>query len=143
MTRARREILAILRAAASPLSAVEVIRSFPGGTGPDQATVYRALHWLEDGGYAESFVLHCLEHGTERYYAAILDESGRALAHRHWFHCVSCHRFTDLGECGLEGLIAGYENDLGVKINAHTLYCTGVCGPCAKSGALHGPSLRA
>lgn len=131
MTRARKEILAILQASDSPLSAIEVIRAFPEHTAPDQATVYRTLHWLEEGGFADSFVLHCLEHGTERYYTAILDEAGSTLPHRHWFHCVSCHRFTDLGGCRLEGLLSSFETDLGVKIHSHTLYCTGVCGPCA------------
>lgn len=131
MTRARREILAILQGACSPLSAIEVTRAFPESAGPDQATVYRTLHWLEEGGFADSFVLHCMQHGTERYYAAILDENGGALPHRHWFHCVSCHRFTDLGGCRLETLLEGYEKDLGLKIEGHTLYCTGVCAACA------------
>jgi len=130
MTRARKEILAILRGADSPLSAIEVTRSYAEGIGPDQATVYRTLHWLEEKGFADSFVLHCMSHGTERYYAAILDESGEPLPHRHWFHCVSCHKFTDLGGCRLDGLLKGYESELGVRIEGHTLYCTGVCAAC-------------
>lgn len=131
MTRSRTDILAILRDSDEPLPAIEVIRRFTGENAPDQATVYRTLHWLEEKGYAESFVLHCLSHGTERYYAAILDREGKSLPHRHWFHCVSCHRFTDLGVCGLEGLLSGYEKRLGLKIKSHTLYCTGQCSSCA------------
>ncbi len=130
MTRSRKEILAILREAESPVSAIQVAKGFPDEAGPDQATVYRTLHWLEENGFADSFVLHCSNHGTERYYSAIRDPGGNQLPHRHWFHCVACHRFTDLGTCGLRGLLEGYERDLGLRIEGHTLYCTGLCADC-------------
>lgn len=134
MTRSRTAILAILRESEEPLPAIEVSRRFAGEGAPDQATVYRTLHWLEDNGHAESFVLHCLSHGTERYYTAITDREDAPLPHRHWFHCVSCHRFTDLGACGLEDLLSGYEKSLGLRIESHTLYCTGQCAACAENG---------
>ena len=123
MTKAREAALGVLNSATEPLSASLVLRSI--SVPCDQATVYRALRWLEERGFAESFALHCEEHGTERYYVR------SAEIHRHWFHCESCHRFIDLGACRIEGLSAQLEKDLGVRINRHILYFVGCCPSCA------------
>ncbi len=131
MTRARTAIREMLSGAAEPLSAASVFRALEGAF--DQATVYRTLHYLEGKGLADSFVLHCAEHGTERYFTT-RDESARG-AHRHWFHCESCHRFTDLGDCQLSDLIARYETRFGVRIRDHNLNLTGLCAECAASPA--------
>jgi Fur family transcriptional regulator, ferric uptake regulator len=127
MTRARLAVLAALDAAAEPLSAAGVIAAI--GCACDQATVYRALHYLEESGCAESFVLQCDEHGVERYFAS------RSAAHRHWFHCVACHRFIDLGACRIGGMIGEVERELGVRVARHTLYMTGTCPSCAGPAA--------
>jgi Fur family ferric uptake transcriptional regulator len=125
MTRAREAVLAVLEEASEPLSASGVASAL--GESCDQATVYRALHYLEESGMAESFVLHCSEHGVERYYTS------RSSAHRHWFHCESCHRFVDLGACRLGGMVGRVERELGVRVMRHTLYMTGLCPECASS----------
>ncbi len=122
MTKARTAVLEILDAAAEPLSAADV--ALRGDATFDQATLYRALHYLEDEGFAESFVLHCREHGVERYYSSCASQ------HRHWFHCESCHRFIDLGACKIGGIVSGFENELGIRVTRHTLYLTGVCKSC-------------
>lgn len=123
MTRAREAALEVLRGAGTPLSAAGVLETL--GACCDQATVYRTLHYLEARGLAESFTLHCEEHGTERYYVAA--EAG----HRHWFHCEACHRFVDLGGCRIEGLAADLEAELGLRVRRHVLYFTGLCPDCA------------
>ncbi|TFG83049.1 MAG: transcriptional repressor, partial [Spirochaetales bacterium] len=87
MTRARSLVLGALEDASEPLSAAGVLAAIDSAC--DQATVYRALGYLESRGKAESFVLHCDEHGTERFFAAGI------AGHRHWFHCEACHRFLD------------------------------------------------
>ncbi len=125
MTKARAEILAVLGRSTEPLSASSVYRAVDSQF--DQATVYRTLHYLEGKGLAESFILHCDGHGTERYYASA------DVGHRHWFHCESCHRFTDLGDCMLSELIARFELDRGVDIRSHSLSLTGVCAACKKN----------
>ncbi len=122
MTKARTACLETLETASQPLSAADVAARC--GSSCDQATVYRALHYLEDNGLAESFVLHCREHGVERYY------SSRASQHRHWFHCESCHRFIDLGACRIGGIVSAFENGLDIKVTRHTLYLTGLCRDC-------------
>jgi Fur family transcriptional regulator, ferric uptake regulator len=124
MTRARAAVLAALDSASEPLSAAGVAQAIEGVC--DQATVYRALHYLEEEGLAESFVLQCSEHGVERYYAS------RRSNHRHWFHCESCHRFIDLGACKVGGVVDRVERELGVRVARHTLYMTGSCPECSR-----------
>ncbi len=126
MTRARTAIQSILRDADEPLSAASVFRSLAGAF--DQATVYRTLHYLEGKGFADSFVLHCAEHGTERYFTARSEASRES--HRHWFHCESCHRFTDLGDCQLSAMLDLFESRHGVAIRDHSLNLTGLCAEC-------------
>jgi Fur family transcriptional regulator, ferric uptake regulator len=125
MTKARKAVLATLDQAREPLSAADVVDRVHGAC--DQATVYRALHYLENSGFAESFVLSCSEHGVERYYAS------RNAPHRHWFHCESCHRFIDLGLCRIGGLVTQLEEDHSLKVSRHTLYLTGTCRDCAET----------
>ncbi len=135
MTKARTAALEVLRGAEEPLSAAAVHGMM--GSDCDQATVYRTLHYLEDHGYAESFVLHCTEHGTERYYTAVdggADGCGSP-AHRHWFHCESCHRFIDLGSCTVSELVESFERERGVRVRRHILYFTGLCSDCADTCA--------
>ena len=122
MTRARAAVLSVVDAAARPLAAADVASALSGAC--DQATVYRALHYLEDSGDLESFVLYCAEHGVERYYVT------RKAAHRHWFHCESCHRFIDIGACKVGGLVSTVERELGVRVSQHTFNMIGLCPDC-------------
>ncbi len=123
MTKAREAALAALKAAGRPLSAAGVRQAI--GVDCDQATVYRALHYLEERDLAESFILHCDEHGTERYYVSA------DAPHSHWFHCEACHCFIDLGGCRIGALTADMEKERGLRIRRHVLYFTGLCGDCA------------
>ena len=123
MTKAREAALAALRASAEPLSAAGVLSAI--GMDCDQATIYRALHYLEERDLAESFILHCDEHGTERYYVSA------GTQHSHWFHCESCHRFIDLGRCRIGDLAADIEQERGMLVRRHVLYFTGLCPDCA------------
>lgn len=127
-TRARKAIIEILQQAKEPLSAASVYSALT--ITADQATVYRNLHVLEDEGLAHSFILHCADHGTERYYTASPEIAEGDLAHRHWFHCERCHCFTDLGSCKLSELVAGYEAQHNITVLTHTLYLTGLCSSC-------------
>jgi len=127
MTRLRTLVLSRLRESGEPISAQALARALEAAC--DQVTVYRTLRYLEEQNLAESFVLHCAEHGTERYWAAL--DGG---AHRHWFHCEQCHRFTDMGACALRDQVAAWEREHGFRIRHHTLYATGVCAGCGGAG---------
>lgn len=126
MTKARQAVLSILCESGEPMSASAIVEKITSSM--DQATVYRALHFLEKNEYAESFILHCTSHGTERYYTA-LGKSGES-SHHHWFHCEYCHSFTDLGSCILSSVIPEYEKKFLIKVNTHTVYVTGICNKC-------------
>jgi Fur family ferric uptake transcriptional regulator len=93
----------------------------------DQATIYRNLHYLEEQGFAESFILHCTEHGTERYYSY---RSRSAGVHHHWFHCEKCHTFIDLGGCAYQEQMKDWEKQYGFTISDHTFFLTGICASC-------------
>jgi Fur family transcriptional regulator, ferric uptake regulator len=122
VTKARSAVLSAVDAASTPLAAADVAEALSGVC--DQATVYRALHYLEGSGDLESFVLYCSEHGVERYYVT------QKTTHRHWFHCESCHRFLDIGACKVGGLVSEVERDFGVRVTKHTFYMTGTCSKC-------------
>jgi Fur family ferric uptake transcriptional regulator len=124
----RKTVLEILVQAHEPLSAATVLRI--AGSKADQVTVYRTLHYLEENGYADSFVLHCTSHGTERYYSATIGADGTPATHSHWFHCEQCHRFIDLGTCTIHELVTEYEREYGIEVRTHTLYLTGICPNC-------------
>lgn len=128
MTKARRATLTVMENAERPLSAGEIRERIDIVCDP--VTIYRTLHYLEDNGYTDSFVLHCSEHGTERYYT-VSEKSESSCHHHHWFHCQQCHKFIDLGDCRIEPLIEGYQNDFGLTVTGHTLYLTGLCPQCA------------
>lgn len=127
MTKAREATKLLLDKAEKPLCALDLGERLEGVC--DLATVYRSLHYLEDKGLAESFVLHCSVHGTERYYVSC------EAPHRHWFHCERCHRFVDLGACRIGPLLKSMESDSGVLIRHHALYATGLCEACYKEQA--------
>jgi len=122
MTKARTAVLEVLGAAKTPMTAADVAANLK--TLCDTATVYRSLHYLEEQGKADSFVLYCSTHGTERYYVS------HNSVHRHWFHCEACHRFVDMGCCKIESMLSEMEKKTGVKIHTHTLYATGLCPEC-------------
>ncbi len=124
MTKSRQQVLDILNASKEPLSASQIFKLT--GTSCNQATVYRILYYLESEGYAESFVLHCDEHGTERYFSSL------GTSHKHWFHCECCHRFIDMGDCVIKPFVNSFEKKEHVKVNRHVLYAIGVCPSCEK-----------
>ena len=123
MTKARKGVKRLLDEAEKPLSALDLGTLMEGVC--DLATVYRSLHYLEENGFAESFVLHCSAHGTERYYVS------REAPHRHWFHCERCHRFIDLGACRIGAILESMESETGVLIRHHAYTPRGSAKPVA------------
>jgi len=127
MTKARRSLLHVLEQASEPLS-VSALLQHPD-VNCNQATVYRSLHYLEQRGYLDSFVLHCTDHGTERYYSCTKEQA----EHSHWFHCTVCHRFIDLGACLMKEDLKRWEKQYGFTVSDHTFFLTGVCATCKES----------
>ncbi|NCB00741.1 MAG: transcriptional repressor [Spirochaetia bacterium] len=132
MTKARKAILEILQKKKVPQSALDIFSSVEDEM--NQVTVYRTLHYLESKGYVDSFVLHCTQKGTERYYVALLDPLGNSCEHHHWFHCEICHQFTDLGSCQIDSLIDLYNKEHNITILHHNLSLSGICQTCQQKG---------
>ena len=132
MTKARKSLLSIMQKATEPLSVSSLLQH--PEVNCNQATVYRSLHYLESAGYLDSFVLHCTDHGTERYYSC----RGALAIHSHWFHCTVCHRFIGLGECFLSEELERWEEQYGFSISDHTFFLTGVCKACREATASRG-----
>ena len=130
MTKARKALLEVLRMSHEPVSASHLLQH--PSIRFDQATVYRNLHYLEEKGMADSFTLHCTEHGTERYYSYRSCEDG---VHHHWFHCRTCHRFIDLGDCQYDEQLARWEQAYGFTVSDHTFFLTGQCKNCKDATA--------
>jgi Fur family ferric uptake transcriptional regulator len=130
MTKARKALLEVLRMSHEPVSASHLLQH--PSIRFDQATVYRNLHYLEEKGMADSFILHCTEHGTERYYSYRSCEDG---VHHHWFHCRTCHRFIDLGDCQYDEQLARWEQAYGFTVSDHTFFLTGQCKNCKDATA--------
>jgi len=126
MTKARVHVLESITQSNEPLSARQLCEQFKDEHDP--ATIYRALHFLEEKGRIESFPLYCTEHGAERYYVLHSNQ------HRHWFHCEQCHRFIDLGQCKFDAILTQMGRDRGLIITAHTFYATGICQECQAHG---------
>ena len=123
MTKARKAILKGLENSCEPISVSELAKQLSDFCDP--ATVYRNLHYLEKNNLATSFILHCSEHGTERYYS-----SKEGKEHHHWFHCEHCHCFIDLGGCFYQDQVRQFESEHGFTVNDHTFYLTGTCKAC-------------
>lgn len=124
MTKLRKKVFDTLVKSDTPLSASGILAMMPADC--HQATVYRALRYLEEKGYIDSFVLPCSEHGTEKYYT----ESCERGQHAHWFHCTGCHRFIRLEDCNLADIVNDMEKSHKIAIKSHVLYFTGLCSDC-------------
>jgi len=127
MTKARNHVLDSIIQATEPLSARQLCDKYKSEHDP--ATIYRALHFLEEKGRIDSFILYCNAHGTERYYVLHRGE------HRHWFHCERCHRFTDLGECRFAEIVSQISAEKGLLITSHSFYAIGICSECRQQGS--------
>ena len=124
MTAIRQATLDVIGDSPTPLSAAMIAKNIPISC--DMASVYRALHYLEKKDHLHSFILHCPEHGTERYYTI----RGSSSHHHHWFHCLKCHTFINLGDCPVASILPQYEKKFGLEVTDHNLYVSGLCSSC-------------
>lgn len=121
-TRLREEILNTVNLSEVPVSAQAIHDQL--GESVNLATVYRALHFLENNAMLEAFTMRCSRDGVMRYYYR------KEEPHLHFFHCESCHRFSPLSICPAELATAQIEASLGCRITHHVLYYTGLCAEC-------------
>jgi Fur family ferric uptake transcriptional regulator len=122
ITGPRAAILEILRRHPHPLTNREIFTALPGGQ-CDLATIYRAMHLLEELGMVKRFDFG---DGTARFELVGEGDDG----HHHHLVCTRCAEVVEIEECfpgKIEKRIAAAN---GFKSVTHKLEFFGLCPEC-------------
>ena len=120
-TAARRGILRLLDAAASGMSAEELLLALgAAGLPAARSTVYRTLDTLREIGAVETVHPNPEHH---RYLA-------RRSAHQHHLVCEVCGTVTTFDGCELEDEVIAAAVATGFRVRRHTLEILGSCAEC-------------
>ena len=122
ITGPRKAILDILRKQHHPLSNREILAALPRGQ-CDLATVYRAMHLLEELGMVKQF--HFGD-GTARFE---LVGEGRE-SHHHHLVCTRCARVVEIEECFAEDIEKRLAASNRFTAVTHKLEFFGLCPKC-------------
>lgn len=128
-TETRELILKTINKGNTPLTAQQV--QMRSGLDINLATVYRALHYLEEIDKVESFTMLCSRDGTNRYFHS------KTSPHCHFFHCEECHTFIPIERCPVTSEISNVEQELGCTVRSHVLYYVGLCAECRGDHAVN------
>lgn len=116
LTRPRRLVLNVLRAAKQPLSMKEIHKRIRKKA--DLASVYRTINVFLELGIVREIPL------GERYQRYELVAEGR---HNHYILCIECGRLENIDICLLDQV----EKMTDYKIISHSMEFQGVCYSCA------------
>ena len=122
ITGPRAAILDILRHHPHPLTNKEIFAAMPAGQ-CDLATIYRAMHLLEEIGMVKRFDFG---DGAARFELVGEGDDG----HHHHLVCTRCAEVIEIGECfpsAIESRIAAAN---GFKHVTHKLEFFGLCPEC-------------
>ena len=122
ITGPRAAILEILRRHPHPLTNKEIFAAMSGGQ-CDLATIYRAMHLLEEMGMVKRFDFG---DGTARFELVGEGDDG----HHHHLVCTRCEEVVEIEECfpsAIESRIAAANGFKGVT---HKLEFFGLCPEC-------------
>jgi len=122
ITGPRAAILEILRRHPHPLTTRQIFNALPGG-GCDLATIYRAMHLLEEMGMVQRFDFG---DGAARF--ELVDEGNDG--HHHHLVCTRCGQVIEIEECfprEIESRLAAANRFKGVT---HKLEFFGICPEC-------------
>ena len=122
VTRPREAILEILRRHPHPLTNREILAAMPRGR-CDLATVYRAMHLLEEVGMVKRFDFG---DGTARFELMHEGDDG----HHHHLICTCCAEVIEIDECFLREIESRIASQNGFKSVTHTLEFFGICPAC-------------
>jgi Fur family ferric uptake transcriptional regulator len=122
ITGPRQAILKILRAHPHPLSSREIFTALPGGL-CDLATVYRAMHLLEEMGMVQRFNFG---DGAARFELVREGDDG----HHHHLVCTKCSEVVELEECFPADVEKRIAAQSGFKAISHKLEFFGICPEC-------------
>jgi len=122
ITGPRKAILDVLRRHRHPLTNREILAAMPGSQ-CDLATVYRAMHLLEELGMVKQFNFG---DGIARFE---LVGEGRE-GHHHHLVCTRCARVVEIEECFAERIEQRLGARNGFKAVTHKLEFFGLCPDC-------------
>ena len=122
VTGPRKAILDILRRHPHPLTNREILAAMPSGQ-CDLATVYRAMHLLEELGMVKQF--HFGD-GTARFELVAEGRQG----HHHHLVCTRCARVVEIEECFAEAVEKRLAANNRFKAVTHKLEFFGLCPKC-------------
>ena len=124
ITGPRRGILEILRKHPHPLTNREILAALPTGR-CDLATIYRAMHLLEEIGLVKQF-----DFGDGK---ARFELVGKGGSHHHHLVCMRCSEIAEIEECILDKLEKQIAIKNGFTAVTHKLEFFGICPGCQKS----------
>jgi len=124
ITGPRAAILEILRQHPHPLTNREIFSAMPGGR-CDLATIYRAIHLLEEMGMVKRFDFG---DGTARFELVGENDDG----HHHHLVCTQCSEVVEIEECFPEKIEKRIAARNGFKAVTHKLEFFGICPDCQR-----------
>lgn len=120
-TAQREAVLAVLRAAPTPIAANEIAAKLSvGGESTWLSTIYRVLESFEAHGMVEHTML---ESGSPALYALCRSE------HMHYAVCIGCNEVTRIESCPLNAEIPELERER-FQVAGHRLHVYGYCKNC-------------
>ena len=125
ITGPRRGILEILRKHPHPLTNREILAALPTGR-CDLATIYRAMHLLEEIGLVKQF-----DFGDGKARFELVGEGDNS--HHHHLVCTRCSEIIEIEECILDKLEKQIAIKNGFTAVTHKLEFFGICPGCQKS----------
>jgi Fur family ferric uptake transcriptional regulator len=122
ITGPRKAVLDILRKHSHPLTNREILAAMPESR-CDLATIYRAMHLLEELGMVKQFDFG---DGIARF--ELVGDDGDA--HHHHLVCTRCAHVVELDECFSDEIEKRIADKNGFKSVTHKLEFFGICPDC-------------
>jgi Fur family ferric uptake transcriptional regulator len=122
ITAPREAILEILRRHPHPLTNREIFTAMPKGR-CDLATIYRAMHLLEEMGMVKRFDFG---DGASRFELVGAGDDG----HHHHLVCTRCVEVIEIDECFPREIESRIASKNGFKAVTHKLEFFGICPDC-------------
>lgn len=124
ITGPRQAILKILRRHPHPMTNREIFAAMPRGR-CDLATIYRAMHLLEEMGMVQRFDFG---DGTARFELVGEGDDG----HHHHLVCTRCAGVVEIDECFPREIESRIAAKNGFKAVTHKLEFFGICPECQR-----------
>jgi Fur family ferric uptake transcriptional regulator len=124
VTGPRQAILEILRQHPHPLTNREIFDALPRGQ-CDLATIYRAMHLLEQMGMVKRY-----DFGDRAARFELVREGDDG--HHHHLVCTRCAQVVEIEDCALRALERQIASRNGFKSVTHKLEFFGICPRCQK-----------